>query len=129
MAMGLIFNTLLVANSSDNAYLGIALMGFAFFLLGVVFLLSAALPEGIRRAIYSIGLGLFWLIGALPVLMVISALVIIPSQGYNTPFQGYNTNQVFISHLLALMLLVPSLLVIGFVLPSGRWLSGRPSQA
>jgi hypothetical protein len=55
-----------VRNQSDNAYLWIATVGFGLYVVGIPFILTAALPNGlVRKGLLYLSLGLLWLIGGL----------------------------------------------------------------
>ncbi len=100
---------LLVANWSDNAYIGIALIGFALEPVGVLWTLAALLPYGgARRIAVLAAAALLWLVGLLGLIILVPSIAIIPSQ-------PYPTNQVLISHLAALAALLATLVFPGWL--------------
>lgn len=112
--IGILYHNFLVANWSDNAYLWLVLIGDAFFLLGILFAAATLLPvRTVQRPLYWLGIGALWVLGVVATAMLLYALVIIP-------FQGYSGRQVFISHLLGLFSLLPSLYLVGYLLPRRR---------
>ena len=118
--IGVAYNSFLVANWSDNAYLWLALIGDTLILLATIFAL-AMLPIGrIQRPLYWFGIGALWVLGVVASALLVFALIIIP-------FQGYSDRQVMLSHVEGLLLLVPSIGVLGYWLP--RWRQDKPAEA
>ena len=107
-ALGLFYLLVLVANWSDNAYLWLFMIGALLILVSIPFALAALLPyNNFRRIVIWLSIGLLWLFGAFSSVMLIGALFIIPSQHYPTP-------QVFVSHLVGLLVLLPTLFFVGY---------------
>lgn len=106
LALALVF-PLLVRNWSDNAYIFFPLAAVAFFVLSIPFAVAMLLPEGTPRIVGAgIAVALVWIIGGLCI--VVLALSLIPAA------TQYRTNDVLISHLIGLALLLPVVIGIGW---------------
>src|ERR1051325_302327 len=106
--VGAAFLTVLVANWNDNAYIDLALIGVALVISSIPFGIAAFLNHStVYRLAVPFGKGLIWIISALGLFILIQSLIIIPSQ-------SYPTNRVFISHLLGLVLLIPTTFFVGY---------------
>lgn len=106
--LGLLFLNVLVVNGNDNAYLWVALIGNGLLLASVPFAFAAALPPGpVQRMVTRSGVVLVWLLGIFGTVLLGLGLVIVVMQ---RPWQA----QVFVSHLAGLVLLVPSVLLVGY---------------
>jgi len=108
LGLGLIFLAVLVRDDDDNAYLFLVMVGAALGFVSAPFALATVLPHGImRRLVVRGAIVLLWIAGAFSVLWLVVSLLIIPSQ-------DYDGNEVFLSHLVGLLLLLPTLFVIGY---------------
>ncbi len=111
VALGVVFMRVLVANTSDNAYLWLALIGLLLFLPAAPFALATLLPERAgRRLVVRIGLWLLIGVAVLAGVLLIFSLAIIPSQGYD-----YDP-RVFRNHLIGFVVLAVTLPVLYVVL-------------
>ena len=120
-----LFLEVLVANDSDNAYIGLVIIGLLLILAALPFALATLLPHGgFRRVVAGIGLVLLWVLGAGSALILIPSLMIIPSQDYS--YDGREFPYHVIASLV-LLLAVPGiyLLAIGW---AGRLAAGRRNQ-
>lgn len=105
LALALLF-PLLVRNWSDNAYIFFPLAAVAFFLLSLPFGVAMLLRGRARVIGAAIAVALVWIIGGLSI--VILALSLIPAA------TQYRTNDVLISHIIGLALLLPVVVGIGW---------------
>ena len=93
------FAGVLVADSGDNAYSYLFLVGGALVVAAVPFALTALLPSGeTRRAFTRAALGMLALVGLLALGLLLLSVAIIPSQ-------DYQSDTVLINHLIGLMAL------------------------
>jgi hypothetical protein len=118
VGLGVFFAKVLVANPSDNAYLGIALLGLLLAAVGVPFGLAAVAPAGSIRAILAqIGIALVWTVGGPGVLLLLvgGPIYLLSSRG--GPPGGFVDNRVAINHLLGCVALVPVLWLVGYHWP------------
>jgi hypothetical protein len=110
-----IFLGILVANWADNAYLDLAIIGVLLILSSTPFMLAAILRHSARRILLYLGVGVLCVVGLLSATMLISSLLVIPSQDYR-----YDP-RVFGRHLIALVVLVPAILgVMVLLVRSGQ---------
>jgi hypothetical protein len=105
-AVATVFLRVLTRDHGDNAYLWLYLIGAALPLGCGPFLIATALPRGrLRRGIVALGVAIVALIGVLGTALIVLALLIIPSQ-------AYQSHWVLVSHLAGLLLLAPSVLFV-----------------
>ena len=115
-AIGLLFALVLVANSQDNAYVGLWLIGAALVLSGIPYLVGAAVPAGQARRRTLIGALTFSaLIGILGLVILVLSLVVIPTQDY-----AYD-DRVLRNHVIALLVFAATYVALfRFYLPALR---------
>jgi len=109
--LGVIFQQVLVANWSDNAYLWIALVGFGLYPAGVLFIIAGLLPYSVVRTVVRyIAQGLLWFVGGLGLMLMILGIIIVLAQGnlYNPVW----TSPVFLGHVAGALLLSVTLYVV-----------------
>ncbi len=107
-ALGFVFMRVLVFDSGDNAYLYVYWVGFWLFAASLMFAIAACLPKStIRDRVALFAFGFLLVVGVLNAALLISGLSIIPSQ-------GYDSNDVFMSHLYALVGLIGALGAVVF---------------
>lgn len=83
VAEGLLFLRVLVANWSDNAYLGLAIIGVLLLVAVVPWLIAAAVSSGRPRRVAIIAaLVLLSAVVILGVVILVQGLLVIPSQHY-----------------------------------------------
>ena len=127
--LGAFFMKVLVANDSDNAYVGLAIIGFLLLVTSTPFALATLLPHGgFRRVAAHIGTGLLWVLGGISALILIPSLIVIPSQDYS------HDGRVFPYHVagfLVLLLAIPGIYLLATGSASrlaGRLPTGRRNQ-
>ena len=118
VALGLVFNRVLVANPSDNAYLWIAALGLLLGVVGVPFGLAAIAPRGsLRGVLAQTGIVLAWTVGGPGALLLLvgGPLYLLSSRGVLPG--GFVDGRVAINHLLGFVSLVPVLWLAGYHWP------------
>ncbi len=104
--LGSLFVTVLVADSNDNAYLYLAVVGGGLVLAALPFAIAALLPTGsVRRLVIRAAQVFLAFVGALGTALLLVAVAIIPSQ-------NYGSHTVLVSHLVRLALLLAALVVL-----------------
>ena len=94
------FAGVLVADSGDNAYIYLLLVGGAFVAAAVPFAITALLPSGASRlALTRAALGFLALVGLLALGLLLVSVAVIPSQ-------NYQSDTVLINHLIGLLALI-----------------------
>lgn len=89
----------LLVRGSDNAYIGLGLIGLALMACAVLFLVATALPSGMfRRVAFFFGIFLVWAFGLLSTVYLVYTVAVVRSMNYGS--------WVLTSHLLALPLVV-----------------------
>ena len=105
LLLGWLFLRVLVANQGDNAYLDLGMIGLFLLLASGFFTLATLAPaRRLRRVVLVVATGLLGVVALISVVLLVQALVIIPSQDYR-----YDP-RVFGRHLIGLLVLVPALL-------------------
>ncbi len=118
--LGLTFTSVLIGDFANNDYFWIAIIGNTLILLGTLFAL-AMMPVGrLQRPLYLFGIGALWVLGLVaPALLLIGMIALF--------FQETSSGQAMLSHIGALLLLLPSVYMLGYWLP--RWRSQDPPEA
>ena len=106
--LGVLFTTVLVADSGDNAYSYLLLVGWALIFAAVPFAIAVLLPAGSRRALMRAALVLLALIGLLGLALLILSVVVIPTQ-------NYESDAVLINHLIGLIALIVTLAALAVI--------------
>ena len=115
VTLAVIFRTVLVGNQSDNAYLGISLLGLLLFLPAIPFLLASIVPNRLAAAwLTRCGLVLLWALGIPGLLMLGSggALYLM-----STPPGIYVDMRVPAYHVIGFLLLAGALYLVGYYWP------------
>ena len=106
--LGAFFVRELVANDSDNAYAGLAIIGVLLLVAALPFALASLLPRGaLRRGVVTGSLVLLGIVGLLGLLILIPSVAMIPFQDYGADAP------VLRNHLVGLGALVGGLVVVG----------------
>jgi hypothetical protein len=116
-ALGFVFMRVLVFDSGDNAYLYVYWVGFWLFAASLMFAIAACLPKStIRDRVALFAFGFLLVVGVLNAALLISGLSMVGSQDEPPiiPSQGYDSNDVFMSHLYALVGLIGALGAVVF---------------
>jgi hypothetical protein len=113
--LGLVFIKVLVANPSDNAYLWIAMLGAAALAVSVLFVLAAIMPiDRARPWLSQTAIVLLWIFGAPGAVLLLLGGPLYLGRGARWPFVD---NPVVVNHLVGLLVLLPSLWLVGFHWP------------
>jgi hypothetical protein len=118
VGLGVLFVKVLVANPSDNAYLGIAVLGVLLGGVAVPFALAAIAPqEPLRGVLAQIGGVLVRGVGALGALLLLSGAPLYWMSSRGVAPGALVDHRVAINHLLGYLALLPVLWLVGYHWP------------
>ena len=96
--LGVLFITLLVVDAGDNAYVFLWLAGAGLLATSPPFLLAAAISrQRARRLVLAVARGIFVAVAALTLLGLAFAVVLVPSQ-------DYESSDVLVAHVAGMIL-------------------------